>query len=171
MSHTESMWQPSKLTAQQREERRLESARLLQEGWSQAAVAQHLGVDRKTVGRWLRRLQEGGTEALRTRSKTGRKPYLDTHQWQQVLALLQQGAQAAGFTTERWTLWRIQWLIQEHFGVCYNTNYLSQKLHQLGWSTQKPLVYARQRSDELVLAWFKGDWPRIQQRRSTWERP
>ena len=171
MSHTESMWQPSKLTAQQREERRLEGARLLQAGWSQAAVAQHLRVDRKTVGRWLRRFQEGGTEALRTRSKTGRKPYLDAHQWQQVLDLLQQGAQAAGFTTERWTLWRIQWLIREHFGVCYNTNYLSQKLHQLGWSTQKPMVYARERSEELVLAWFRGDWPRIQQTRATWERP
>ena len=165
------MWQPKRLSAQQREERRLEGARVLQEGWSQSAVAQHLHVDRKTVGRWQKRLQEGGTEALRTRRKTGRKPYLDAQQWQQVLELLQQGAQAAGFTAERWTLWRIQWLIREKFGVCYNTNYLSQKLHQSGWSRQKPAVYARERSEELVQAWLQGDWPRIQQSLVAWEQP
>ncbi len=171
MSHTNSMWQPMKLTAQQKEERRLEGARLLQAGWTQADIARHLKVDRRTVSRWQQRLQAGGTEALRTGCRTGRKPYLDAQQWQQVLGLLEQGAQAAGFTTERWTLWRIQWLIREKFGVCYNTNYLSQKLQQLGWSRQKPAVYARERSDELVQAWLKGDWPRIQQRLATWERP
>jgi hypothetical protein len=32
------MWQPMKLTAQQRQERRLEGARLLQEGWTQADI-------------------------------------------------------------------------------------------------------------------------------------
>ena len=158
-----------KLTAQQREERRLEGARLLQEGWTQADVARHLRVDRRTVSRWQERFQEGGTEALRTRCRTGRKPYLDAQQWQQVLSLLQQGAQASGFPPERWTLWRIQWVMREHFGVRYNTNYLSQKLQQLGWSRQKPMIYARERSDELVQAWFKGDWPRIQQRRAAWE--
>ena len=171
MSHTEGMWQPIKLTPQQIEARRLEGARLLREGWTQAAIAKHLQVDRRTVMRWQQRLQEGGTEALHTRRRTGRKPYLDAQQWQQVLSLLEQGAQAAGFTTERWTLWRIQWLIQEKFEVCYNTNYLSQKLRQLGWSRQKPTVYARERSEELVQAWFKGGWPRIEQRHGTWEQP
>ncbi len=164
------MWQPIQLTSEQREERPLEGARLLREGWSQAAVARHLRVARRTIIRCKQRLQEGGTEALRTHCRRGRKPYLDAQQWQQVLSLLQQGAQAAGFTTERWTLWRIQWVIQEQFGVCYNTNYLSQKLQQLGWSRQKPAVYARERSDELVQVWLKGDWPRIQQRLATWER-
>lgn len=138
---------------------------------SQAQIAQHLGVHRQSVSRWAQQLEQGGLQALRCRDKTGRKPHLDASQWQQVLSLLQEGAQAVGFTTERWTLWRIQWLIRDHFGVCYNTNYLSQKLHQLGWSTQKPTVYARERSDELVPAWLKGDWPRIQQRLATWERP
>lgn len=166
------MWQPKRLTTQQKYERRLTAARLLQEGqMSQAQIARHLGVHRQSVSRWAQQLEQGGLQVLRCRDKVGRKPHLDASQWQQVLNLLQEGAQAAGFTTERWTLWRIQWLIQEKFEVCYNTNYLSQKLHQLGWSTQKPAVYARERSDELVQAWLKGGWPRIQQRLSTWERP
>lgn len=128
-----------------------------------------MGVSRKTASRWAQQLQVGGTQALLSRRQSGRKARLETHQWQQLLERLQQGARAAGFETERWTLWRIQWMIREQFGVCYNTRYLSQKLRQLGWSVQKPAVYARERSDELVEAWLRGDWPRIQQRLASWE--
>lgn len=136
------MWQPEQLTTQQKQERRLAAARLLRKGqMSQAQIARHLGVSRQTVSHWAQELEQGGLLALHSRSKTGRKPHLDAQQWQQVLALLQQGAQqgaqAAGFTTQRWTLWRIRWVIwviEQEFGVSYNTNYLSQKLHQLGWS-------------------------------------
>ena len=128
-----------------------------------------MGVSRKTVSRWAQQLQVGGTQALLSRRQSGRKARLETHQWQQLLERLQQGAQAAGFETERWTLWRIQWVIREQFDVCYNTRYLSQKLRQLGWSVQKPAVYAWERSDELVEAWLRGDWPRIQQRLASWE--
>ncbi len=46
------VWQPSKLTIQQKEERRLAAARLLQQGWSQAAVARQMQVNHKTVNRW-----------------------------------------------------------------------------------------------------------------------
>jgi transposase len=165
------VWQPEQLTTQQKQERRLAAARLLRQGHlSQAQIARHVGVSRQTVSRWAQQLEQGGLQALHSRSKTGRKPHLNIKQWQQVLALLQQGAQAAGFTTQRWTLWRIRWVIEQEFGVNYNTNYLSQKLHQLGWSRQKPAVYARERNDELVQAWLKGDWPRIQQRLAAWER-
>jgi transposase len=126
-------------------------------------------VSRKTVSRWAQRLQAGGREALLSRRQSGRKARLTAHQWQQVLETLQEGAPAAGFEIEGWTLWRIQWVIREQFGVCYNTHYLSQKLRQLGWSVQKPAVYARERSDQLVQAWLRGDWPRIQQRLAGWE--
>jgi len=165
------MWQPNTLSSQQQEERRLEGVRLLQAGWSQAAVARHLGVDRRTVSRWQQRFHDGGSEALRTRSKPGRPPHLDAEQWQQVLALLEQGPQAAGFATQRWTLWRIQWLIRQRFEVAYHPHYLSQKLHQLGWSPQKPAVYARERREELVQAWQQEEWPRIQQRHALPELP
>lgn len=126
-------------------------------------------VSRKTVSRWAQQLQAGGAEALLSRRQSGRKARLEAYQWQQVLETLQEGTPAAGFEIERWTLWRIQWVIRERFGVCYNTHYLSQKLRQSGWSVQKPAVYARERSDELVQAWLRGDWPRIQQRLADWE--
>jgi transposase len=156
------MWQPRNLTPEQKEERRLAAARLLQTGQSSHAhIARHLGVSRRTVIRWANQLTAGGEEALCRRVPTGRKPRLDTQQWQQVLDTLQQGAQAAGFPTERWTLSRIQSLILEQFGVHYNAHYLSKRLHHLDWSVQEPAAPARERNDQLVEAWLKGDWHRI----------
>jgi transposase len=163
------MWQPSKLTTQQKEERRQEAARLLQQGWAPTAVARYMRVNRKTVYRWSQRLARGGIRALASQPKPGRKPRLTPQQWQQVLDVLQQGAQAAGFETQRWTLSRIQRVVRQEFGVRYNARYLSERLHRLGWSVQKPAVYARERSDELVEAWLRGDWPRIQKKLAAWE--
>lgn len=156
------MWQPSNLTPEQREERRLVAAALLQAGHlSQAQIARHLGVSRRTVSIWARQLTEGGEEALHRRLHAGRKPRLDATQWQQLLQTLHQGAQAAGFPTERWTLVRIQSVIAQQFGVHYNAHYLSACLHRLHWSVQQPATPARERSDLLVQAWLQGDWPRI----------
>jgi transposase len=156
------MWHPSKLTSEQKEERRLAAARLLQAGQqSQTEIARQMGVRRQTVSRWALQLSEGGEEALRQRVKPGRKPRLETQQWQQVLDILRQGAKAAGFPTERWTLARIQSVISLQFGIHYNAHYLSERLHRLGWSVQEPAAQARERSDLLVEAWLKGDWSRI----------
>src|SRR5437773_591752 len=124
------MWYPSNLTSEQKEERRLAAAHLLQTGqMSQTQIARLVGVRRQTVSRWAHQFSEGGEEALGRRVKTGRKPRLDAPQWQQVLQILQQGAQAAGFPTQRWTLARIQEVLLQRFGVAYNANYLSQRLH------------------------------------------
>lgn len=156
------MWQPSNLTPEQKEERRLVAVALLQSGrMSQAQIARHLGVSRRTISIWARHITEGGKDALRRRVHPGRKPRLDAKQWQQVLDTLQQGAQAAGFPTERWTLSRIQSVILDQFGVHYNAHYLSERLHRLDWSVQEPAAPARERNDQLVEAWLKGDWPRI----------
>ncbi len=166
------MWQPSKLTTQQKEDRRLAAVPLMQEGqMSQRQIARHLGVSRQTVNRWVRQLETGGREALRHRCPPGRKPHLDASQWQQVLEMLQQGAQSAGFVTERWTLRRIEQVIWQKFKVRYHVAYLSVRLRQLGWSPQKPAVYARERNEALVQAWLQSDWPRIQKKRAAWERP
>ena|SRR5437868_2847516 len=156
------MWQPRNLTPEQKEERRLAAAHLLQTGQSShAQIARQFGVSRRTVIRWGHQLAAGGEKALCRRVQTGRKPRLDAPQWQQVLATLQQGGQAAGFPTERWTLARIQSVIVQQFGVVYNAHYLSQRLHGLGWSAQEPGVSPQERSEMLVEAWLKGDWPRI----------
>jgi len=151
------------------EERRFAAMHLLQSRQtSHMQVARQMGVDLRSVRRWSSQLHSGGELALHRRPKPGRKPRLNAEQWSEALQILERGAQAAGFPTERWTLARIQSVIQRHFGVHYNANYLSERLHHFDWSVQKPVVFARERRDTLVESWLKGDWPRIKKSLSDW---
>jgi transposase len=161
------IWRPNHLTRAQREERRLEAGRLLQTGQvSQADIARQLGVSRMTVSRWAKRLaqHQGDMGSLKNRSISGRPPRLTAGQWSQVLGWLQHGALQAGFDTDRWTLRRIRALILVELGVDYHAPYLARRLKALGWSPQRPAVYAKERNDELVRAWLRHDWPRIKKR-------
>jgi transposase len=163
------IWRPTHLTRMQYEERRLAAGRLLQAGHlSQADIARYMGVSRMAVNKWAKQLDrhQGDLGSLKNRPRRGRPPRLTAAQWQHVLALLTQGAQAAGFDTERWTLRRIRVLILVVFGVDYHAHYLARRLRTLGWSPQQPAVYARERDDALVQAWLTHDWPRIKKRRA-----
>jgi transposase len=156
------MWQPKHLTPEQMEERRLAALPLLKAGrLSHAQIAQPLGVSRQAVNRWAHRLAQGGAEALKRRAHSGRPSRLTQQQWQDLFAVLNQGAQAAGFVTQRWTLPRVQQLVQERFGVRFSTQYLGERLRQLNWSVQKPQPAPREREDALIQAWLRDDWPRI----------
>jgi transposase len=163
------MWQPSKLTPEQIEERRMEGGRLLREGnLSHAEIARRLGVSRSAVTQWAQQIKQGrrGLKSLKRNKPKGRQAYLTDSQWQKVLRDLQRGAQAFGYEDERWTLDRIQQLIADRYGVSYNTNYLSEKLRKSGWSVQQPVRVAREREESLVREWLLEHWPRIKKRPS-----
>ncbi len=155
-------FQPTSLTRSQQEERRRLAAQLLrQKHWPQAQVARYLGVSRTAVSQWARQLAQGGLRQLRSRHSQGRPAKLSKTQKRTLLSLLRRGARSAGFPTERWTLQRIQSLIEREFQVTYHPSYLSRLLRQLGWTPQVPLPRAKERDEELIRAWLSHDWPRI----------
>ena len=162
-------WKPTHLTRQQMEERRLQGVQLLKAGkLSQAEIARQLGVSRTAVTRWAQQLAAG--QSLRRRVAPGRPPKLTGAQQQTLRRLLKRGARAAGFPTERWTLGRIQRLIEREFGVTYHVHSLSDVLDTLGWSLQQPLARAQERDEEVIQAWLEQDWPRIKKGATTWRR-
>ncbi len=159
-------WQPRTLTREQMEERRLMGGRLLRsQKWSKAEIARQLGVSRATVTDWEQQLQAGGLRRLHRRKASGRPPKLSRNQQPAVLRLLRKGARRAGFPTDRWTLPRIQILIEREFQVTYAVKYLSRLLHKLGWSPQIPLPRAKERDEARIRAWLAQDWPRIKKKR------
>jgi transposase len=105
---------------QRMEERRLQGARLLEEGVSQAEVARQVGVTRQSVHQWVKVMEAQGEKGL-ARVPTGRKPRLNTVQLGQLGELLKAGPQAHGYATALWTTERIARLIQRQFGVRYRT--------------------------------------------------
>ncbi len=163
----DNVWRPAHLTPEQMEERRLAAAVLLRPGrLSQADIARQLGVSRASVSRWATTLAEQGRRGLQARPIPGRSPRLDEKAWGQLGRLLDRGAVAAGFATERWTLQRIAALIEREFGVHYHPRYLERPLKAHGFSVQRPATRAKER-DELVIAiWPKRDWVALKKRRS-----
>ena len=155
-------FQPTHLTRVQLEERRRVGARLLRESkLSQAEIARRLGVSRSAVTQWASQLAQGGLRQLRGRTSQGRPPKMTMEQKRALLRLLKRGARNAGFPTERWTLQRIQTLIQREFQVPYHPTYVARLLKQLDWSPQVPLPRAKERDEALIRAWLAQDWPRI----------
>jgi len=154
-------WKPSYLTREQMEERRLAGGRLLKEGkLSQAEISRQLGVSRATVSEWAKIVKSKGIRGLRKRKAVGQSK-LSGLQKEKLKRMLDRGALACGFPTDRWTLERVRQLIQREFEVTYHPNYLNRLLRQLGFSPQQPLPQAIEQEKELVEAWLQQDWSRI----------
>src|SRR3954452_15737443 len=110
-------WLP-KMNRAQLAERRREAARLLRAGHlSQAEIARQLGVSRAAVTHWKQELAASGLRGLDPQPVPGRPPQLSAADWQRLLRTLKRGARKAGFETERWTLPRIQTVVQREFEV------------------------------------------------------
>jgi transposase len=155
-------WKPSYLTREQMEERRLEGGRLLKAGkLTQAEIARQLGVSRATVSDWAKKVEAEGIRGLRKRTAKGGTSKLTKEKRQRLKRLLDRGALANGFSTDRWTLERVRQLIQRELKVSYHPNYLNRWLRSLGFSPQQPLPQAIEQEKELVEAWLNQDWSRI----------
>jgi putative transposase len=153
------VWRPTHLTAEQMEERRLVAATLLRQGQlSQADIARHVGVSRASVCRWAATLAQEGPRGLAARPIPGPSPRLDEKAWTRLGRLLDRGAVAAGFATERWTLDRIAAVIEREFGVHYHPRYLERPLKAHGFSVQCPATRARERDELVIAVWPKRDW-------------
>ncbi len=160
------VWRPTHLTSGQMEERRLAGATLLRQGQlSQAQIARTLGVSRASVCRWATTLAQKGPRGLEACSIPGRSPRLDEKAWARLGRLLDRGAAAAGFASERWTLKRIAALIEREFGVHYHPGYLERPLKAHGFSVQRPATRARERDELVIAVWPKREWVALKKRR------
>ena len=60
------------------EKRRMQAARLLEKGYSEAEVARRVGVHRQSVNRWAKALDEAGRLGLRRAARAGRPSKLSS---------------------------------------------------------------------------------------------
>jgi transposase len=98
---------------------------------------------------------------LKSPPRFGRPPKLSEAQRKELVTALKQGALAAGFATELWTLPRIGRLIQERFGVSLAESSVWRVLGELGWSVQRPAGQARQRDEQAIRTWKAKRWPAL----------
>ena len=147
-----------------KEGRRIRGFELSQKGWNQIQIAEALGVTQGAVSQWLKKANEGGIEALRTRKAPGAQPRLTQEQFAQIPELLAQGAESFGFRGDIWTCDRISKVIDRSFGVSYHPAHVTRILKQCGWSLQKPVRRGTQRDEEAILQWKDEKLPEIKKR-------
>lgn len=149
------------------ERRRRKAIALLREGKTHREVARAVKASLSSVVRWQQAYRRGKDRALRPRPTPGRPPRLSPVRQEELRRVLAQGAQAAGYTTELWTLKRIAKLIRRRYRVRYSLVGVWRLLRRgLRWSPQKPERRARQRDEAAIEQWKRVTWPHIKKRRS-----
>jgi len=145
-----------------REARRLQAAELFAQGRMQAEVARELGVSRQAVSRWHAHYEQGGIDALRSRGPSGPDPKVSDVQLAHIEQVLLQGAKAAGFDTDLWTLERVAVVTTQLTGVRHHPGHVWSILHhRLGWTVQRPERRAIERDEQAIQHWVAHEWPRI----------
>jgi len=141
------------------ERRRLQAARLLKRGLSEAEVARRVGVHRQSVNRWAKQLAAGGRRALKRAPRTGRPPRLSAADLRRIERGLKRGPEALGYRTGLWTAWWVADLIARECGVAYSTVHAWRILRALGWTPQRPGGRAVERDEAAIAHWKRVRWP------------
>ena len=148
------------------ERRRLQAARLLEQGLTEAEVARRLGVHRQSVNRWAKALKVEGRAGLHRAQRAGRPPKLNEVEVAQLEQCLKQGPEQFGYLSGLWTLARVAKLIEQQHGVRYDSSQVWRILRKLNWSCQRPTGRARGRDEQAIQQWKKVRWPQLKKKRS-----
>jgi transposase len=149
---------------EEHEHRRLLAVQRVLDGYSIEEVAEFLGVDPRSVRRWVAAYRESGGQGLLSRPVAGRPPKLTTLQEKIVRRWLADSPREHGFETELWTSSRVGQLIHEEFGIRLNSRYLSTWLRDREFTPQKPQRVPFERDPKAIAAWLESDWPRIKKK-------
>ena len=148
------------------EYRRYLAVQRVEEGYSIAEVADFLGVDPRSVRRWVAAFRRHGAAGLAAHPVPGRPPKLTPAQEKIVGRWLTDDPTKHGYATALWTGPRLAALIEQEFGIRFHPDYLAAWLRRRGYTPQRPRRVHRERDDEAIAAWLAGDWPRIKKRRA-----
>lgn len=135
------------------------------QGQNPDAVARALGVNLRTVFRWLALYRSGGWGNLDARKRGGRPPKLDAQALKWIYdTVLGKSPLQLKFPFALWTAAMVRHLIAKHLGVHLSHSSVCRLLNQLGLSAQRPLWRAYQQDPEAVRRWKEEDYPKLRRR-------
>ena len=149
-----------------REARRKRAFELAEQGWTQRAIAQALGVSEAAISQWFASRESSANDNWRSRPRGHRNAALSGAQLKQLPDLLSHGAEAYGFRGELWTCARVAEVIRQEFGIAYHKAHVSRLLKALQWTPQLPVERASQRDEVAIQRWRIEVWPLLKKRLS-----
>ena len=135
-----------------------------QRGWTNAEIAEALGVSMTAVGQWVRAVQAQGVGALERRPRKGQGERLSATALAQLPSQLDLGPEHYGFTGAYWSCPRVAEVIARLFGVRYTSRHVGRLLKRLKWSFHKPQMRAVQRNEAAIENWLTTTWPSLRDR-------
>lgn len=137
----------------------------IESGEKPQAVAKALGVNLRTVFRWLALYRDGGWGGLHARKRGGRRPKLDATELRWVYeTVVEKSPMQLKFPFALWTATMVRELIARQFGVDLSYSSVCRLLGQMGLSVQRPLWRAYEQDGEAVRRWKEEEYPRIRLR-------
>lgn len=131
------------------------------EGLTKTAVAAAYGVDRKTIARWVNRVQEGGQDALLRQVGSGRRRKLEDLTEEEILRIVLAGAATYGFETNLWTVRRLRRVIADEFQIQVSKNTVWRRLRDAGLTYQKPEREYYEIDEAARKKWLRYEVPKI----------
>jgi transposase len=114
--------------------RRLLSLAAVYDGMSRTQAARIGGMDRQTLRHWVLRFNGDGPEGLLDRWSRGPARRLSDDQRRELATIVESGPDVQTDGVVRWRRVDLQAVIKERFGVDYGERWVSQILHDLGFS-------------------------------------
>ena len=143
---------------------RIRAVRQVEQGESPETVIKALGMNRRTIYKWIARYREGGTEALKATPLAGRPLKLNGAKLQSIFRIIvTKNPLQLRFPFALWTREMVQELIERKYGIKLSVVSVGRLLKKLGLSCQKPLMRAFQQDPVIVQQWLEEDYPKIKQ--------
>jgi transposase len=152
------------LTQEQQEVIRQKVVAAVLSGETRSHVAKLFGVSAWSVGQWVRKAEKHGKQALLSKKRGAHKPRrLNARQEAWVKnRISDKHPEQLKLPFVLWTREAIQQLIRTKYSLEVPLRTLTDYLKRWGYTPQKPLKIAYQRSPQNVKAWLEVEYPAIQ---------
>jgi len=135
-------------------------------GFSEADLADILGVTRETVSRWWTAYRAGGLEALpqdRPGRPLGADRLLSDEQGKRIQLLLDKFTpEQLGIASALWTRRAVGALVEKVLGIHLAERTVGEYLRRWGYTPKKPQRHARKQDPDEVQQWLEETYPKIE---------
>jgi transposase len=147
---------------------RLRAVRGCELGFTEADVAELLGVSRETVCRWWSAYARGGLESLphdRTGRPVGTGRTLSDQQAQQIQKRLEDHSpEDLGIPAPLGTRPAVRQLIRQELGITMPVRTVGSYLRRWGYTAKRPRRRSRKQDPEEIRQWLEETYPAIERR-------